>query len=140
MFSDPLVLDNDNSPTNDTRTFNKVGYPTLGAVDYIVDPDIEHGVLQNLKISHQKVGSGANTRYRHLVRFEVPSYDAVLGLYGTHAPVVAYAVFDIPTNYVPSGAEIQLARILVGFLRGCDADDEAPDYDKNFTPFLQGQT
>lgn len=138
MYTDPFVCPNDNvTPQPESRTFNLINWPTPGS-SLRKNTETDTGLFPEwMKISHQVVGKGDATRDRHMVRFEASSVDGTA--IGTHQPVVAYAVFDIPRAYKGTNIEYQLARLLVGFIRGTHQGEESPDYTTNFAKLLNGE-
>jgi hypothetical protein len=140
MYAEPFVSDVDNTvaSTLHTNTYNLISFPS-GQASIRKNAATDDGSkVEVMRISHQVVGSGSSARDRHLVRFEVSSNDLNDDV-GTTAPAVAYAVFDIPRVNLAEGAPETLARQLCGFLRGANADDEAPDYATNFAKLMNGE-
>jgi hypothetical protein len=139
MYTDPFVCDYDSTSPNTTQTFNRIQAPTVGQGSVYKNDETDAGTAPEwCKISHQVVGKGSAVRDRHLVRFELSSVDADDNV-GTTAPAVAYAVFDIPRTNISATGPTVLARMLVGFLRGANADDSAPDYTTNFAKLMNGE-
>lgn len=139
MYTEPLVSPNDaNTGGTLSYTFDLITFPNVSTGSLRKNAVADAGTTPEwLKISHQTVGKGDATRDRHLVRFEQSSVDGTN--IGTHLPSVAYVVFDIPRAYRSSTAPTVLARALVGFLRGVDADASTPDYTTFFGKLLNGE-
>lgn len=137
MYADPLVAKNDNkSPSVESRTYALTSFPT-GSSSIRKNAETDTGLFPEwFKISHQVVGRGTAIRDRHMVRVEASSVDGTA--IGTHQPVIAYAVFDIPRSFKGANIEYQLVRQLVGWLRDA-IDDGVSDYTTNFARLLNGE-
>jgi len=138
MFADPLVVIEDNSGTQATKSFARISLQGNSA--QYIKADAVGGDPRVVKISHTQVGKGASLRDRHLMRIEAQG--VIDSIVRPDVIGAIYVVADLPVSGFTSAQKIALARYMSGLFRnsGGTAAGFTPSFDTYFTKWINGES